>query len=123
MLRRVTRMILVKIVGSPIACKDGVKESWREVAGWAAQQLRSRYGESVDVRYYDLFDPDCPTLPADSQLPVIFVNEGLLSQGGKISIPAIRRKIEELGIPLPDAKESTGIIFLGRLSRVYEGGA
>lgn len=98
MLRRVTRMILVKIVGSPIACKDGVKESWREVADWAAQQLRSRYGESVRVAYYDLFDPECPTLPEECQLPVVFVNEALLSQGGKISIPAIRRKIEELGV-------------------------
>jgi hypothetical protein len=51
------------------------------------------------VQYYDLFDPDCPTLPPDCQLPVVFVGDGLVSSGGKISIPQIREKIEELGIP------------------------
>jgi disulfide oxidoreductase YuzD len=92
--------ILVKIIGAPVACKDGVKDTWREVAEWAGEQLRSRYGESVRVQYYDLFDPDCPTLPPDSRLPVVFVNDLWLSSGGKISIPLIRKKIEELGVPL-----------------------
>lgn len=90
--------ILVKIVGAPVACKDGIKETWREVADWVSAQLRSRYGEKVCVQYYDLFDPDCPTLLPDSQLPVVFVNEMLVSSGGKISIPLIRKKIEELGV-------------------------
>jgi hypothetical protein len=53
----------------------------------------------VRVRYYDLFDPDCPTLPPNSQLPVVFVSDVLVSSGGKISIPLIRKKIEEFGIP------------------------
>ena len=35
-----SKPILVKIVGAPVACKDGIKESWREVAGWAAGQLQ-----------------------------------------------------------------------------------
>lgn len=91
-----TRPILVKIIGAPVACKDGIKETWREVVEWAAGQLRSRYGETMRVQYYDLFDPDCPTLPPDSQLPVVFVDEVLVSSGGKISIPLIRKKIEEL---------------------------
>ena len=91
-----SKPILVKIVGAPVACKDGIKETWREVAGWAAGQLRSRYGESVRVQYYDLFDPACPILPPDSQLPVVFVDEVLISSGGKISIPVIRRKIESI---------------------------
>ena len=93
--------ILVKIIGAPVACQDGIKESWRDVAEWAAGQLQDRYGKKVCVQYYDLFDPDCPTLPADSQLPVVFVNETLLSNGGKISIPLIRKKIEEFGIIVP----------------------
>ena len=90
---------VVKIIGAPIACKDGIKETWREVADWASVQLHSRYGEKVSVRYYDLFDPDCPTLLPDSQLPVVFVNEMMVSSGGKISIPLIRKKIEELVVP------------------------
>lgn len=91
-------MIVVKIIGAPVACKEGVKETWREVAEWAAGQLRLRYGETAHVHYYDLFDPDCPTLPPNSQLPVVFVNDRLVSSGGKISIPLIRKKIDETGI-------------------------
>lgn len=88
--------ILVKIIGAPVACESGIKETWRDVAGWAAGQLSARYGESVQVQYYDLFDPACPPIPADGQLPVVWVNESLVSCGGKISIPLIRKKIEEL---------------------------
>lgn len=91
--------ILVKIIGAPVACKDGIKDTWREVTEWAAGQLRSRYGETVRVQYYDLFNPDCPTLPPDSQLPVVFVDDVLVSSGGKISIPLIRKKIEKLRFP------------------------
>jgi hypothetical protein len=87
----------VKIIGALVACKDGNKETWREVAKWAAGQLRSRFGEQVSVQYFDLFDPDCPKFPPESQLPVVFVDEMLISSGGKISIPLIRKKIEELG--------------------------
>lgn len=90
--------ILVKVVGAPVSCKDGIKESWRHIAEWTARQLQVRYGEKVHVQYYDLFDPNCPTLPRNSQLPVVFVDEVLVSSGGKISIPLICKKIEELGI-------------------------
>ena len=93
-----TTPILVKIIGAPVVCADGIKESWREVAEWTAGQLQARFGDQVHVRYYDLFDSDCPTLPLDSQLPVVFVDEGLVSSGGKISIPLIRKRIEELGV-------------------------
>ena len=48
------------------------------------------------VRYYDLFDADCPSMPAGAQLPLVLVNSEVLSSGGKIAIPAIRRKIEEV---------------------------
>ncbi len=93
-----TKPILVKIIGAPVACKDGIKESWREVADWAAGQLSRRYDGRVQVRYYDLFDPECPPLPPDSQLPVVLVDDTLISSGGKISIPLIRKTIDELSI-------------------------
>ena len=47
---RVSEPILVQIIAAPIACKEGVKDSWREVAEWAAGQLKMRFGEGVDVR-------------------------------------------------------------------------
>lgn len=86
----------VVIVGASVACEDGIKETWREVADWAAGQLKVRYGEQVKVEYFDLFDPNCPPIPSDCQLPLVLVDGKMVSSGGKISIPLIRKKLEEL---------------------------
>lgn len=91
-----SKVITVQIVGAPIACEGGVKDSWRETAKWAEGQLKARFGEAVEVRYYDLFDADCPPLPPDAQLPLVLVEGNVVSSGGKISIPIIRRRVEEL---------------------------
>lgn len=91
-----TSPIVVKIIAAPVACEDGVKETWRDVAGWAAGQLKDRFGERVQTQYYDLFDPHCPPLPPDAQLPVVMVAGVVVSSGGKISVPLICKKIEEL---------------------------
>lgn len=88
----------VEIIGAPVACKNGVKETWRDVADWAAAKLKANYGDMVRVQYYDLFDPQCPAIPPEGRLPIVFVNGELISSGGKISIPLIRKKIEELGV-------------------------
>ena len=86
--------ILVQIIGAPIACKEGVKDTWREVAEWADGQLQQRFGKGVQVQYFVLFDPACPPMPSGAQLPLVLVNGEVLTMGGKISVPAIRRKIE-----------------------------
>lgn len=88
--------VLVQIIGVPIACKEGVKDSWRDVAKWAAGQLKSHFKDAVEVQYFDLFDADCPPLPGDAQLPLVLVNQEVLSNGRKISVPAIRRKVESI---------------------------
>ena len=88
--------IIVQIIAAPIACKEGVKDSWREVARWAKGRLKGHFGEAVNVHYFDLFDADCPPMPKDAQLPLVLVNNEVLSSGGKISVPAIRRKIESI---------------------------
>jgi hypothetical protein len=85
---------VVQIVGAPIACAEGVKDSWREVAAWADDQLRVRYGDAVRVQYYDLFDANAPDLPPQAQLPVVIVDGVVVSSGGKISLPAIRRQLD-----------------------------
>ena len=92
----------VQIIGAPIACKDGVKDSWRDVGDWGAGQLKTRFGETVQVKYYDLFDADCPPMPANSQLPLVMVNSEVVSSGGKISVPLIRRKIETIVEQVPE---------------------
>src|SRR5512139_1210908 len=68
------RPAVVQIIGAPIACVDGFKDPWREVAEWAAGQLSSRFGDSVCVEYFDLFDPGCPPVPEGAQLPLAVVN-------------------------------------------------
>ena len=89
-----TTSSVVQIVGAPLACAEGVKDSWREVAAWADDQLRARYGDAVRVQYYDLFDVDAPELPPQAQLPVVIVDGVVVSSGGKISLPAIRRQLD-----------------------------
>lgn len=88
--------IEIQIIGAPIACAEGVKDSWRETARWAAGQLKGHFGDAVAVRYFDLFDSDCPSLPANAQLPVVLVNGAVTINGGKIAIPTIRHKVEAL---------------------------
>lgn len=97
--------ITVQIIGAPVACADGVKETWRELAGWLAGQVRARYGTAVTTTYYDLFDPNCPPLPPDAELPLVLVNGDVLSSGGKLSMPAIRRHLDALGVK-PNANRS-----------------
>ena len=87
----------VEIIGAPVACENGIQETWRDVADWVADQLKTLYKDSVQVRYYDLFDPSCPEMPPEGQLPVVFIDRVVLSCGGKINISRIRRKLEELG--------------------------
>lgn len=91
-----TAPVEVRIIGAPVACADGVKDTWREVAAWAGRQLAGHFGDAVTVRYFDLFNVDCPPLPAGAQLPVVLVGDTMVSNGGKISIPAIRRQVEAL---------------------------
>jgi hypothetical protein len=96
MLWRMSTPVLVQIIASPIACKEGIRDSWREVAAWTGHQLYVLFGEAVQVKYHDLFDADCPPILDGAQLPVVLVDSELISTGGKISLPAIRKRIETI---------------------------
>ncbi|MBP7686836.1 MAG: hypothetical protein KA765_02975 [Thermoflexales bacterium] len=91
-------VIAVQIIGAPLACADGVKDTWREVAKHTADQLSARFGDRVRVQYFDLFDADCPALPDGAQLPLVLIEGEVLSSGGKISTPAIRKCVEAFGV-------------------------
>jgi hypothetical protein len=69
---------------------------WRDTANWAAKQLEQCFGEAVRREYYDLFDPDCPSLPADAHLPLVLIEGNVISSGSKIPLPAIRKRLEML---------------------------
>lgn len=91
-----SKVVSVQIVGAPIACEGGVKDTWRDTAKWAEGQLKARFGEDVKVQYYDLFDADCPSMPPGAQLPLVLIEGEVVISGGKISIPIIRRRVEEM---------------------------
>lgn len=88
--------VAIQIIGVPVACAEGVRETWREMADWTAQKLKARYGTAVTVTYFDLFDPACPPLPPEAQLPLVLVNGAVLTSGGKLSLPAICRHLDNL---------------------------
>jgi hypothetical protein len=91
---------VVQIIGAPIACSEGYKDAWRETAQWAAGQLAVKFGEAVRVEYFNLFEAACPALPANAQLPLVLINGELVINGGKISIPLIRKRLVELGVEM-----------------------
>jgi disulfide oxidoreductase YuzD len=101
---------IVRIVGTQVVCDEGMKDTWREVSEWMARQLVARFGKSVVVEYFDLFDPQCPPVLPDEQLPLVTVNDEVLSSGGKVSLPAIRRRLEELGVrPVEERGQPAGL--------------
>ena len=94
--------IAIQIIGAPTAaCGAGVADTWRDLSAWVAGQLTTRFGSAVRVTYFDLLDPACPQLPPGAQLPLVLVNGETLSSGGKISVPAIRKRLEAIGV-VPD---------------------
>lgn len=95
----------IEIIGAPVACKEGVKDTWREVAVWTSNKLKSYYGNEVHVLYYDLFDATLPAMPINEPLPIVLVDGIVVSCGGKISVPLIRKKIQELDSGQPLKKQ------------------
>jgi len=98
--------IPVRIFGTPTACAAGTSDGWRQATEWVAASLARRFGDQVTVEYVDLFSPDMARFPHVLELirrdglpaPLVFVGDGLLSAGERISGPAIRRRLEALGL-------------------------
>jgi disulfide oxidoreductase YuzD len=96
--------IPVRIFGVPVACGDTVADQWRQIADWTRRQLLRQFGGQVTVEYYDLFSPETDRFPevlalvrgGKGKVPLVYVGDELLSSGGKVSVLAIRRKVESL---------------------------
>lgn len=98
--------VTVRIFGVPTVCGEGGK-TWRDVADWACRQLTTHFGQQVIVEYYDLFSSnEAAAFPAvldgvrkgESSPPLVYLGDTLLSAEGKVSIPLIRRRLEDLGL-------------------------
>jgi hypothetical protein len=87
-------MIKVQIIGAQIACGEGLKDTWREVAAFTRSQHSVRFQNKVEVEYFDLFAEKCPSFPADAQIPIVLINGELFSSGGKIDIPRMTKYLD-----------------------------
>lgn len=101
-------VVTVRVFGVPTAsgCDCGTQSStWREATEWIGRSLKGHFGEQICVEYYDLFTEAPDTFPnvlevvahGQARPPLVFVGDELLSSGGRISGPAIRRRLEKLG--------------------------
>ncbi|TEU15720.1 MAG: hypothetical protein E3J21_12355 [Anaerolineales bacterium] len=98
--------VTVRIFGTLIACREGTVDAWRDTAAFARRALGKRFGNRVAVEYYALFSPEMDRFPevvalvaaGQGQVPLVFVEGELLSSGGKVSVPDIRRRLEAIGL-------------------------
>jgi len=90
--------VTVEIVGVPVACGDGIKDSWREIAAWVSRELERAFGEAVRVQYHDLFEAWCPILPAGAKLPIVLIDGEPITVGEKLSLPLIRKALISRGV-------------------------
>jgi disulfide oxidoreductase YuzD len=105
--------ISVRVFGVPTTsgCDCGTNSStWREATEWVARSLKQGFGDKVRVEYFDLFLDAVDVFPQVMDLiargeatpPLVFIGDDqghlgeLFSSGGKISGPAIRKRLEAL---------------------------
>jgi len=108
-------IITVRIFGVPMACSEGITDVWRNVTNQARGQLVRRFGDRIVEEYYDLMSPDMDRFPevladisAGAQVPLVYVDGELLSQGGKISVPSIAKRISSLLAVEPNPRPAPG---------------
>ena len=87
-------MIKVQIIGTQIACSEGLKDTWRELAAYVKSQVSVRFQNQVEVEYFDLFDKKCPSFPTNAQIPNVLIDGELFSSGGKIVIPKLTKYLD-----------------------------
>jgi disulfide oxidoreductase YuzD len=99
-------VVAVRVFGVPTAGTCGQQDGWRDATEWIARSLKAHFGEQIRVEYYDLFSAALDAFPnvmelvgqGEAQPPLVFVGDELFSSGGRISGPAIRRRLEILGL-------------------------
>ena len=99
-------IVTVRVFGVPTTsgCDCGTQgTTWREATEWVARSLKTRFGDRVRVEYFDLFFDAIDAFPQamdavaqGAQPPLVFIDNVLFSSGGKISGPAIRKRLETL---------------------------
>jgi len=93
-------VIHIQIVGTLVVCQKGLKDSWREAANFIKNGLEARFEGKVNIQYFDLFDKDCPAIPADAKIPVVLIQDKVFSNGEKLSMPRMRTYLETILTPM-----------------------
>ncbi len=102
-------VVTIRVFGVPTTsgCDCGTNSStWRDATEWVARSLKTHFGDKVRVEYFDLFLDALDAFPqvidlvarGKAQPPLVFIDDELLSEGERISGPAIRRRIEALSL-------------------------
>lgn len=95
----------MKIFGAPVAgCKPG--KTWQDAANFAKNWLSSRFGEQVEVEYIEFLPPKWKEFPkiidlinkGEAKIPIITVNDEVISCGGKVDISQIGKHLQAIGI-------------------------
>jgi len=95
----------VKIFGVPVAgCKSG--KSWQDAAAFAKNLLTLKFGNQVEVEYIEFLPPKWKEFPkiidlinkGKAKIPIIVVNDEVLSTGGKVNISQIERYLINIGL-------------------------
>ncbi len=99
------RPITVRVFGVPTAGNCDCQQGWRDAAEWVGRSLKAYFGDQVCVEYQDVFT-DHDVMPqvlemvarGEAQPPIVFIGDEIFSSGGRISGPAIRKRLEALGV-------------------------
>ena len=93
--------VSVKIFAMPVeGCDPG--KTWKAAFDFLSKKLYSRYGDQIDLTFIELFTPEsfqykkALSLVEEGKLqpPFVFVDERLVSHGGKLSERKIRDAVD-----------------------------
>ena len=95
--------VAVAVVAVSVGSCAG-KPTWETAANLLRTRLQRRFGEQVSVEYIELFSPrsfDFPEMlkgigDESLKLPIVLVNDQVLSSGIKLNEGLVARRVEEL---------------------------
>jgi hypothetical protein len=98
--------VVVRVFGVPAAPGCPADQTWEAVTWWLAAQLAGRFGAQVQTEYVNLFGSGMTRFPEVTALvtggaaspPIVTVDGTVVSAGGKVSVPAVRKTLEALGL-------------------------
>mgnify|MGYP005855506765 CR=1 FL=1 len=93
-----TNSVTVRIVGG--------SDAFAKTAYFVLDRLHSIFGDQVCGRYYSVGEPSLAEFPpalalvrlGEAPLPLVFVDNDLVTMGGKLSVPELRQRLSALGL-------------------------